>query len=416
MGLFSRVFLSFLTTVFLSSVLTLPSPTASFAQSLVSSTTECVPDGMGGGRLYSVATFSDGSVDRTFLGPCTVSSSSTMDRIKHSSAGSLIRPGVRVSDRLAVSGLAWGNQTVQDGQARPQDMDYSGIGSTFEPNNPLFGYAPTQESGFHRPFAAIDRSIRETSAAFSSIGGVRFSTPRFDGVTTDFNVRSISVDSPFVDTEVTDFQNDSFITYSLASRLQVQAGLLNSYSRVETQGGGELDVWRSELYGGGFVGVLPWLWLDGSVGIGFADFDANTPANTVDETSLLFSTNGGATVIAGHPDSPWAASGRVGVNFLHVGTSPDEVNQTKLDLTARVGRRMDWGPGGGAAYLGYIGSTALANAAVPGQDWTNQIEAGVIFALPDLGVLRLSGDVLVGDADVENYSAKLTFHLFPNRG
>lgn len=344
------------------------------------------------------------------------SGSSTMDRIKHSSAGSLIRPGVRVSDRLAVSGLAWGNQTVQDGQARPQDMDYSGIGSTFEPNNPLFGYAPTQESGFHRPFAAIDRSIRETSAAFSSVGGVRFSTPRFDGVTTDFNVRSISVDSPFVDTEVTDFQNDSFITYSLASRLQVQAGLLNSYSRVETQGGGELDVWRSELYGGGFVGVLPWLWLDGSVGIGFADFDANTAANTVDETSLLFSTNGGATVIAGHPDSPWAASGRVGVNFLHVGTSPDEVNQTKLDLTARVGRRMDWGPGGGAAYLGYIGSTALANAAVPGQDWTNQIEAGVIFALPDLGVLRLSGDVLVGDADVENYSAKLTFHLFPNRG
>lgn len=339
-----------------------------------------------------------------------------MDRIKHSSAGSLIRPGVRVSDRLAVSGLAWGNQTVQDGQARPQDMDYSGIGSTFEPNNPLFGYAPIQESGFHRPFAAIDRSIRETSAAFSSVGGVRFSTPRFDGVTTDFNVRSVSVDSPFVDTEVTDFQNDSFITYSLASRLQVQAGLLNSYSRVETQGGGELDVWRSELYGGGFVGVLPWLWLDGSVGIGFADFDANTAANTVDETSLLFSTNGGATVIAGHPDSPWAASGRVGVNFLHVGTSPDEVNQTKLDLTARVGRRMDWGPGGGAAYLGYIGSTALANAAVPGQDWTNQIEAGVIFALPDLGVLRLSGDVLVGDADVENYSAKLTFHLFPNRG
>lgn len=416
MGLFSRVFLSFLTTVFLSSVLTLLSPTAPLAQSLVSSTTECVPDGMGGGRLYSVATFSDGSVDRTFLGSCTVSSSSTMDRIKHSSAGSLIRPGVRVSDRLAVSGLAWGNQTVQDGQARPQDMDYSGIGSTFEPNNPLFGYAPTQESGFHRPFAAIDRSIRETSAAFSSVGGVRFSTPRFDGVTTDFNVRSISVDSPFVDTEVTDFQNDSFITYSLASRLQVQAGLLNSYSHVETQGGGELDVWRSELYGGGFVGVLPWLWLDGSVGIGFADFDANTAANTVDETSLLFSTNGGATVIAGHPDSPWAASGRVGVNFLHVGTSPDEVNQTKLDLTARVGRRMDWGPGGGAAYLGYIGSTALANAAVPGQDWTNQIEAGVIFALPDLGVLRLSGDVLVGDADVENYSAKLTFHLFPNRG
>ncbi len=218
-----------------------------------------------------------------------------------------------------------------------------------------------------------------------------------------------------MDTDVADFQSDTFITYSLASRFQVQAGLLNSYSRVEAEGGGELDVWRSEIYGGGFIGVFPWLWLDGSVGLGFADFDANSAANTVDETSLLFSTNAGATIIAAHPDTPWAASGRVGVNFLHVGTSPEEVNQTKFDLTARIGRRMDWGPGGGAAYVGYIGSTALANAAVPGQDWTNQIEAGVIFALPNLGVLRLSGDVLVGDSDVENYAAKLTFHLFPNR-
>ncbi|MEO0383554.1 MAG: hypothetical protein AAF234_08395 [Pseudomonadota bacterium] len=418
MAQLSRIFLSAISPIILLGLSGLSFPAVLHAQTLVSSTTECVPDGMGGGRLYSVATFSDGSVDRTFLGTCTLtSSSSTMDRIKHSSAGSLIRPGIRVSDRLAVSGLAWGNQVVQDGQARQDDDDDSGIESTFfNPNaNFALGYAPTQEAGFHRPFAAVDRAVRDTSSAFSTVGGVRFSTPRFDGVTTDINVRHISVDSPFVDTDVADFQSDTFITYSLASRLQVQAGLLNSYSRVEVEGGGELDVWRSEIYGGGFAGVLPWLWLDGSVGLGFADFDANTAANTVDETSLLFSTSGGATVIAAHPDWPWAASGRVGVNFLHVGTSPDEVNQTKLDLTARIGRRMDWGPGGGAAYVGYIGSTALANAAVPGQDWTNQIEAGVIFALPNLGVLRLSGDVLVGDADVENYAAKLTFHLFPNR-
>jgi hypothetical protein len=345
-----------------------------------------------------------------------------MDRIKHSSAGSLIRPGIRVTDRLAVSGLAWGNQSVQDGQARQDDDDDSGIGSTFGEDGINIGlggangYAPTQGAGFHRPFAAIDRALSGASSAFSTVGGVRFSTPRFDGVTFDTNARSLRVDGPFVDTEVADFQSDTFVTYSLASRVQVQAGLLNSYSHVEVEGGGELDVWRSELYAGGFVGVLPWFWLDGSVGVGFADFDANTAANTVDETSFLFSTSGGATVIAAHPDTPWAASGRIGVNFLHVGTSPDPVNQTKLDITARIGRRMDWGPGGGAAYLGYIGSTALANPAVPAEDWTNQIEAGVIFALPNLGVLRLSGDVLIGDADVENYSAKLTFHLFPNRG
>lgn len=369
MAQLSRVLLAAISAVIVLGMSALSFPTVLRAQTLVSSTTECVPDGMGGGRLYSVATFSDGSVDRTFLGTCTLtSSSSTMDRIKHSSAGSLIRPGIRVSDRLAVSGLAWGNQVVQDGQARQDDDDDSGIGSTFfNPDaNFAIGYAPTQETGFHRPFAAVDRAMRDTSSAFSTVGGVRFSTPRFDGVTTDINVRSISVDSPFVDTDVTDFQSDTFITYSLASRLQVQTGLLNSYARVEVEGGGELDVWRSEIYGGGFVGVLPWLWLDGSVGLGFADFDANSAANTVDETSLLFSTSGGATVIAAHPDTPWAASGRVGVNFLHVGTSPDEVNQTKLDLTARLGRRMDWGPGGSAVYVGYIGSTALANAAVPG--------------------------------------------------
>lgn len=405
----------------------------------------------GVGTLYLVQDFGGGHITRTVIGTCTPDS--VMDGIQHSSAGSLTRTATRFFDRGTVSGMAYGNPVVQSGQRRSDDDDPS---DTFGMLEDLFGgsrdeldddqititdverqvpvppslnnidvdalpdstnnYAPAQPSGFSRPFAQIDAAMDTSSSAFSTIGGVRFDTPRFDGITVDTNVRSLSVDSPFVDTEVVDFQSDTFATYSLAPRLQVQAGLLNSYSHVDIEGGGSLDVWRSEVYAGSFVGVLPWLWLDGSVALGFSHFDGTGTVGDRDELAPLFSTNAGVSVIAAMPNSPWAGVARAGVNFLHVGVDPDPVNQTKLDLSARIGRAMDWGPGGGAFYLGYNGSTAIANPAVPAEDWTNLIEAGVIFALPDLGILRLSGDVMVGDSHVENFSAKVTFHLFPNRG